>query len=214
MFDSGCRATHFGIETFNQESARIIGKGGNREKMIKTIHSIKENYGDSVCLASTFIFGLPHESVDSLRETGELLSSGASGLDTWNVKPLRIHQINRPFVSELERDYHKYGYKLLELDRHSNMWIWENEHTSYHECAALSQEYTIKGFNEDTTVPNSQEVFWAATSGVNFKEMLNKPISKINWNEITEKKSAKALEYKQKLYAHVGLSLDEIRSTK
>ena len=214
LFDSGCRATHFGIETFNQETGKIIGKGGNREKMIQTIHAIKAEYGKSVCLASTFIFGLPHESVESLRETGELLSSGASKLDTWNIKPLRIHQTNRPFVSELERDYPKYGYKLLELDRHSNMWIWENEQTSYHECAALSQEYNSKGFNEETSVTNSQEVFWAATSGIDFKDMLNKPISKINWPDVADKKAAKSLEYKQKLCAHVGLSLDAMRSTK
>jgi hypothetical protein len=115
LVKSGLRAAFFGIETLNPRTAAAIGKGGNREQLVSVLKQIKEKYGDYVSLHGSFIFGLPHEDLDSIRKTGDFLLSNENPLDTWGVQPLNIRPSNKSytndFLSDIDKNFSKYGYK-------------------------------------------------------------------------------------------------------
>ena len=117
LFESGLTATHFGIETLNPKSAAAIGKGGNKEKMFETVQRIKDKYGNKVSLHASFIYGLPYESVESMRKTQEFLLSDKNPLDSWEVFPMQIkpsqNKLTNDFLSDIDKNYHKYGYREL-----------------------------------------------------------------------------------------------------
>ena len=150
LFDSGLRSASFGIETLNAKTASAIGKGGGRDKMFTTLKYIKDKYGDSVELFSGFIFGLPHEDIDSMKNTIDFLLNGDHYLDSWLVNPLNIRSSNgsytNDFLSDLDRNYKKYGYTDLgdedsSEDRRTRVgggaMNWKNEHTTRQEVREL-----------------------------------------------------------------------------
>lgn len=200
LFDSGLRACHFGIETLNKKTASLIGKGGDRDKMFDTVKYIKNKYGNSVSLNGTFIFGLPEESVESMKETGDALVSGESGLDSWYIHPLFIGTQQKKFLSKIELNYSEYGYTLLEWDQSINAYNWKNQHTCLNECSDLAYHYQVKGSKVSEKKINPLRGFYACIAGVNLEYTFNKPESTFDYHSLVTKKEDVSKKYKEKLF--------------
>jgi len=78
--EMGLVCAEFGIETMNKETGKYIGKLGDREKIIKILHDIKDVWKDDVYMSSGFIVGLPYETEDSIRQTMAWLESSDNPL--------------------------------------------------------------------------------------------------------------------------------------
>jgi hypothetical protein len=206
LFDSGCRSCYFGIETLHEKTARLIGKGGSRSKLLNTIKLIKDTYGDKISLLGSFIFGLPHEPVESLEKTAEQLLSNNTGLDTWRVHALSLNAAVNEFTSDLDKNYEKYGYVKLGL---IDQWLidWKSEYTSY-------QEMKIKVDNLNTQSDasgkkiNPMQPFQIASLGTDLAFSMNKPVNSFDWHQVDLMKRARAIEYKEKLAKHLNLDIE------
>jgi hypothetical protein len=197
LFDSGCRACYFGIETLDKTAASAVGKGGSREKLIDTLKLIKHRYGNLVTLHGSFIFGLPHESLDSMKKTADQLINNETSLDSWQPHVLKIRNSGNTFSSDIDNNYEKYGYTLTKFEH--GAWEWENSYTSSSQCRELADQTVQKGVNSQTSKITGLDAFYIAGLGSNLQESLNQPVLTFNWHQVSLKKKLRSKEYKKSL---------------
>ena len=210
LFNSGLRSAYFGIETFNEKTGKVIGKGGSRKKLILTTKLIKDRYGDLVSLHGSFIFGLPYESLDSMRQTSEQLISGETGLDSWSIQALNLSPTGRAYTSQLDRSYSDFGYTVNGIDEKKNLLIWENEHTNFYECVELASRELNNGIIAKSKKSTGLEAFYATSLGFDLSYLMNKVAADFDWHSVELKKRERAIEYKNALYKQIGNSLGSI----
>jgi len=219
LFDSGLRSAFFGIETLNPKTASIIGKGGNRTKMFKTVTDIKAKWGDLVSLHGSFIYGLPGEDSDSLQQTTDFLLSDENKLDSWGVTTLNIRpnvDYDNSFVSDIEKNYEKYGYTKIDehtrsggvdlaMNRQRHVLAWKNEHTDYYSLKKITEEINAKMY------PNLKidgaEAFRTCGLGIELDEILNKRHDDIPWNKLDQLHLKKVFEYKKLLAKNLNFDI-------
>lgn len=208
LFDSGLRACHFGIETLNPRTASIIGKGGNRLRMADTVHYIKSKYGNSVSLNGSFIFGLPEESVSSMKNTAEFLVDGGFGLDSWTIYPLQIFGSSNRYQSNLDLRYEQYGYTLGPWREDWKAFEWKNAETDFAEMVELSAYYNKYANEVSEKKLNGSESFYIASStGFDLEYSLNKPIRTFDWHSVELAKHQKVRAYRERLFSELGMPL-------
>jgi hypothetical protein len=216
LWKSGWRAAFFGIESLDAKAAAAIGKGGSREKLIGTLKELKRRYGDEISLTGSFIYGLPHESVASLERTTEWLLSDDCPLDAILINVLRIRSPELTkgkgsgFVSELDRDWAKYGYTDLGTRDNrieAGTMMWQNEHTSFEYLTEwvsqihhqVHDQYSKKGRQM------GRESF--SIAGLTGKLKLNRFMADINYYKLDQRKLKRARLYKEKLWAGCSVPL-------
>lgn len=221
LFDSGLRSASFGIETLNAKTGAAIGKGGSRNKMFTTLKYIKDKYGDSVELASGFIFGLPHEDMDSMKNTINFLVNGDHCLDTWIFNPLMIRSstgsYTNDFLSEVDRNPKKYGYTdlgdgSLSYDRRTRVggdsMNWKNQYTTREEvvelCNAANTMQTAKTTGDP--VIKGLTAFFLSSYGIPLDLLLCKPHKKEQTMLLNARKQSRLKEYKNILYKTMNIA--------
>jgi len=222
LFDSGCRAAFFGIETLNLRTAQAIGKGGSREKLFATLRYLKSKYGNQVNLHGGFIFGLPYEPVSSMQDTAEFLLADDCPLDSWNVQPLNIRPGNQNydngFLSDLDRNYQQYGYRDLgtkksdgsiysHIRQEFGNMIWANEHTDRLEMENMVTELRRLKAQRGVDRITGQGAFYIASLGVDLSLILNRLESEIDWYQIDQLKLRRATDYKRILAEQCGVPM-------
>lgn len=221
LFESGCVSAFFGIETFNQTAAKIIGKGGSRPELFKVLHRIKDKYGKSVSLHGNFIFGLPGEPLEEMKSTADFLLSDENPLDTWKLSPLTMKETITgfpiEFLSDFDLNSKKYGYRAMSKTheliikfqqltgddmyapnrRSTTEMFWENDHTNIFEVTDLVTEVSKKQSKRCVT---GQTAFTISGLGVSLDKTLNKDFSEMDWGLFDSLKLNRAREYKKIIY--------------
>lgn len=215
LFDSGCRACFFGIETLDSAAGSIIGKGGDRQRLIDCLHFIKSQYGSLVNLYGSFIFGLPKESKQSMIHTGETLLQGQIPLDGWNIVALKIYGDTVKFRSKIDSDYAKYGYQLRGLRREydkstgsrgagsGGFYDWVSPITDYDECVDLAGSI-MRQYHASTQhrLPGI-ESFYIASTGFDLSSSLNHQVRELDWPELLNAKQTYVKNYHSLLCRHL-----------
>jgi len=113
LMKAGFKGMHFGIETFNEQAGKIIGKGMPPDKMKEGLVDIKRRY-PSLHTTSTFIVGLPYETREEILQSLDWLVS-TKALDFWSYNPLIIPKRD-PTVhhSYFTDNYKLYGYNVMD----------------------------------------------------------------------------------------------------
>ena len=68
LVESGIEYAHYGIETLIPDSAVAIGKGWNPEEQMQYIRELKADKFKDVFLHSNFMYGLPEDTLEGLKE--------------------------------------------------------------------------------------------------------------------------------------------------
>lgn len=106
--DGGLKGAFFGIETFNHESAKIIGKGLHPEKVIEELHIFKDKF-PYVGTEAGFIVGLPKETKESVHKWSNMILEEDFPLDAAIMAPLSIaSNPNKIYKSIFEQDSDKW----------------------------------------------------------------------------------------------------------
>jgi len=233
LYEIGVRFFYFGIETLNERTGRIIGKGGSRAKQKQMLETIKKTYPD-VRTHGSFIVGLPEESVSSVVQTIDELSSGSIALDSYGVKPLKIYDHNnRMWSSDIDVNYEKYGYEILcregekisatdassgkvaltnlvDRDRHYPGYVWKNQHMDLYKANELADYAKMKS-NTDSSLPFQWSRLSLLNYGYGFDDILKLTISDNFWNNIKQKRIDFLKNYKKMLFAELDTYKYEIK---
>ena len=190
--EMGVASSFFGLETFNNESGKCIGKGLDRDKQLETLQKLKDTWGPDVLLHGGFIMGLPYETKETAKEWTDLLIRRETALDSISVNPLYLvpdrkikeGKTSRVFFSEFDLNYKKYGYIKTKEG-------WKNDHWEPMEAVTFAREVMQKF---EATNPNKDPLANNYRAAMHPVALMNSRIidPEISWKDIiTPQKSLK-----------------------
>lgn len=132
LMDIGFRAARFGIETINDRSGKIVGKGLGRARIEETLYKLKDIWKDKVLIEGSFIVGLPYDNQETVLELDEWLQRMIKDdiFRTVIIAPLNMDPFNQK--TKMFNNPEKYGYKFdLSNEDNKNKNYWYKDDYSY-----------------------------------------------------------------------------------
>lgn len=179
----------YGIETFNHESGKIIGKGMDPEKVKQGLLDMKKyflNNGDGYYRGMiALIVGLPKETKESILSTIKWVKENWQGQSV-DLTPLEIpinEYANK--LAELGKNWHVMGYKKIEGDLWTpqgmdagynrgygrSVLAWKTEHMDINWSKQISHEFHCS--SDAPQGINNWMIDWGTNSGLTLKETLD-----------------------------------------
>jgi radical SAM superfamily enzyme YgiQ (UPF0313 family) len=155
----GLSSAFLGVETFNKQSGKVIGKAMDGDKMKEFLYDLKAtHWGSDIKIIVALISGLPGETSQSHRETADwILDTKNNLVDRIRANPLVILNPiynSAKYKSEFELNAAKYGFYWT-----NNVGEWKNlsnEVKSFDQAYELSKELTdcARATDRDTHTTN------------------------------------------------------------
>lgn len=113
LLDMGLESCSFGIETVNDSSGKVIGKGLGKNRIEETLSFLRTAWGDKVFVNASFILGLKYDNHETALELDNWLEEQFSkqNLHMVFVKPLYI--MPNTGISYLDKNYSEQGYRKI-----------------------------------------------------------------------------------------------------
>lgn len=213
--DMGIAETYFGIETFNSQTAKFIGKGMAQEKIVDTLYKCKEVWGERSYLAAGIIVGLPYETTKTLQPAIDFFRREDCPIDLANFFPLSIignHDLVKyMYMSEIDRNYSKYGYYFPNPETNYYKWRKDDQTdiNSYEQAEQIANtvnktlprklckgSFYISSFNDERfkdrerTLDLTDEEYKKIIGEVDFADLLYKTVTRDYFNPLIDKLSA------------------------
>lgn len=208
LLESGLRGAYCGVETLNSKTAKLMGKGSNKEKLISTLKYIKSKWGDQVMVSAGFMLGLPEESLESMYNTIHMLQTKEFPVDTWHFYPTAIrddyNEHANTYHSEIDQNYTKYGYRRLGKDDYH--LDWENDYTSWQEVKKIATDAQQYSFDHGLAKIDAMTTFIIASLGFDLDYSRNKISADIPWDKLYHRKLDRAQQYKDRIYEVQGMT--------
>lgn len=172
LIDLGLRGAHFGLESYNDQSRRLVGRSNEMARVVDAIRSLKSQSPRRIGTLATFIVGLPHDTKDQLEGYNQhLISAENDYLDAWMFGGLMIRnkfagqvvEFNpdpgqNKDASAMERNPEKYGYTVSKISGDALGAAWKNAHMTSLEANQIAQR-----FNEQSTAHRSYGGWYVAS---------------------------------------------------
>lgn len=199
LYNIGVRAFYFGIETLNETTGRLIGKGYNREKQIEMISTIRHKY-PGISMHGSFILGLPNEPKESFMNTVDQLLDGSIPLHSWMMKPLMLHgDTSLSFLSDLDINHTKYGYKIL--GSHDGHLYWVNEHIDLGAAAYICKNFIAESRKKKYFNVPGHDAFEFVNYGYNFGDTMSTTFAEFRFDIVKDTVVTNFIsEYKSQLF--------------
>jgi hypothetical protein len=118
--DIGLVSAFIGIETINDRSGRIVGKGLGKQRIEEALEHCSNIWKGDVHVEAHFIIGLPNDNTDTVTE-----------LTNWTVKQFELGRIHKAIAqplnvnpslgkSDIDKNPDKFGYEILKLEYNRN----------------------------------------------------------------------------------------------
>lgn len=142
--ESGLISTFFGIESFNYEASKLIGKGWIGKYGKEFLLRLKEDWGNDITLALGLITGLIGETEQDLWDTNNWCIENE--IARWNYYPLVIHASKTGPLSEFDINHSLYGYTMDPTPTNpdnwtSDTWTFSSARTLAMQLNKASSEY-------------------------------------------------------------------------
>jgi hypothetical protein len=202
--ESGLRGPYFGIESFNKEASKSIGKGWNGVHGKEFLLELMQKWGDEVRLSVGLIVGLNPETAEELDETEEWCIQNK--IPNWWWNGLHISSLIMLDSSIFDKNSTEYGYIFPDSNKHH---YWENGQWNYNLAVQKSLELNTRSFPH-LTVSGFVLADISGMIGKSMKEVILLP--RLDQNQIAEiaeltwEKSGKRVQD----YVNYQLSLNEV----
>jgi len=212
--DMGIAETYFGLETFNPKTAKFIGKGMASNKIVDTLYQCKEAWGDRSYLHAGIIVGLPYETQSSIQIAADFFSRSDCPIDLASVFPLSIignhDAIKYMYMSELDRNYSKYGYYFPNPEENYYKWVKHDDtdinsfeqaaeiadsinstltHQRYRGCFYTSSFSDSRINNREKNLDLTDDEYQSLVKSINFTELFYETVKRDYLNPLITKLS-------------------------
>lgn len=143
----GIKFILYGLETWNSETAKIIRKGGSKERKIEALKLARETWGAEVFISASMIVGLPNDTKQSFEDFITWYDvEGYNYIDHIFIAPLHLlpNEDKNPykiFISDMDANKEKFGYSFT----NDNRWVKSESDTgdirTRDEAATLTKDY-------------------------------------------------------------------------
>lgn len=143
LFDMGIRGAFFGIETLNDDARKTILKGFSSEKLLRILEQVNSKW-KNVSITSSFIYGLPGDTPESIRDWTDNIIYGSDIFNKHDLifQALYILGKSATYKSDFDEDMEKYNYKIVPGKK-----SWVNDVTDFTEMFAMAKEANLKTKN-------------------------------------------------------------------
>jgi hypothetical protein len=167
LIDLGLRGAWIGLESFRDDSRKVVGRSGEFKRIREQVCLLKQKSKHYIGTLGSFVVGLPHDSIDEIYQWNEdLCQDNRQFLDLWFHFPLFIakRSIGEKIIfnnssitsttsetnqSLIEKNPGKYGYTIVEDDTlfdgvsqvHAT---WKNKHMDSHQATNLCKSLWLK----------------------------------------------------------------------
>lgn len=145
---------YYGVESFNHQAVKFVGKGMHPDKVKQGLLDAKNyfnTHSNNMFIATlSLICGLPHETVESLKETEQWLE--ANWMDQ-NIIAWAFEMTDDDYSeqSKISKNYEKYGYRKLPMSipdalggtiphQHTSLVNWENDHMNFTQAVSIANK--------------------------------------------------------------------------
>lgn len=153
LTEMGLIGTYFGIETFQADSAKAIGKGLAPNKVKDRLYWLNEKWKTKVNIGAGFILGLPYDTYDYFDELIEWCIQSDVPLQQISFYPLFLfarnkNNVNRlsAYSSEFSLNPEIYGYVF---NKNPMEWELTSQNLSYNECKNLAGNFNALVINNN-----------------------------------------------------------------
>jgi coproporphyrinogen III oxidase-like Fe-S oxidoreductase len=193
--DSGLRSAFFGIESFQAEGSKAIGKGWNGQHAKEFLLQLKEHWKDKTNWWMGMIVGLPGWSKE--QEDLDLKWMIENDMSCWWHWALYINPANvingQQWVSEFEKNYEKYGYKFTE----DNFVNWTNGNLVHTELQAIAESLNEQSYKYKK-VAGFRIGEFSTTLKCKMQELVNVRESEVPYNLLLENTQQFVTDYIRK----------------
>lgn len=118
LYDIGVRSAMHGLETWNDDTTKIIKKG-NKQRKINGMKKAKEIWKDDVYINCFYIVGLPKDTTQDVFDFIDFYKQGGyKYIDNITAFPLYLRNLNKQQSkyaeqSEIEKNKENYGYTMI-----------------------------------------------------------------------------------------------------
>ena len=171
----GLRSVFFGLESLNDESLKVIGKGIKSEKIIKPLNLCRKEWPE-INIHTNYIIGLPKETPDTLNNWINWVISDDNPADSFRFNTLRISRQSY-WQSEFSIDPFKFGYVLKDNG-------WANEIWDSKQVDKLVYEYTKKAYLSKRLKIGDLDVMNMVNLGYTFENIKYLSYNDLNLNKL------------------------------
>lgn len=133
-----------GIETFNKESGKRVGKGADPDKLKDFIVDLLEKYPD-LRLQLNIVIGLPSDTEEKIYETVDWLVENKHLNIIARFNPLGIRSSDGNFGSLMSKNLEKYGYTAIRVEpRPRGTIFWQSNTMNLDDAKRIHREATKK----------------------------------------------------------------------
>jgi len=184
LLDSGIKAAFFGIESFNKEASKMIGKGWCGIRGKEWLPVLKEKLWDNkVSFFLSFIAGLEPETPEQLHSTVDWCLENK--MDDWKFQPLFLYKqtnSSQEWLSEFDKNYNEYGYKIP-IDSAPRYWV--SDHWNFSKAAKIVEELHARSLNHRRFA--GWAMFNASNLNYDLKFLKDKNYGSLNSEEVTQR---------------------------
>lgn len=174
--DLGVKAGFFGVESFNDKSASLIGKGLPSAAVKDMLYQVKDNFGPEFCSQIGIICGLPLETPETFANGMDWMLAKDSPVDSYRINPLYIGPSIYP--SEFSLEYEKYGYTRTNDGRD-----WVNDIWNSTIVANITDEYHRIGHYSGKQKLGNFELFAFLNYGYELSDLKDIPNKDLDWKK-------------------------------
>jgi radical SAM superfamily enzyme YgiQ (UPF0313 family) len=171
--ESGLVGTFFGVESFNKEANKVIGKTASKERIMENLWKCKDIWKDDVIINLGLILGLPNDTIDTCTEWLTDSLHKDSPVDYAAIAPLQLNPVSNAdpqFQSDMELDYKKYGYTF-----HENRWT-NNVGMTVYDATRLKEQFDNYQLEQHLYLKNWYDPHRATTLGISEEKFYNTSI--------------------------------------
>lgn len=116
MKKMGIKSVFFGIETTNDKSGKIVGKGLGLSRINQTLDMLYDKWQNQIHITASLIFGLPNDNQESVKEMSDwaIEKIKSKRIHIVTSQPLTIHPTLGK--AEIDKNPEKFGYKITDLE--------------------------------------------------------------------------------------------------
>jgi len=189
--EMGLASPFFGIESLNQKSASIIGKGMNVDKAKEFLLELYYiHWNKRMPITCSFIVGLPYETKDSIYNTYNWLKTTPLSSIFF---PLAL--IDKTiYKSEFNSNYKKFGYDFDEQTGY-----WKNDNFNLNEATEIAEKFN-KELMRKENIPSSWVLMTLLNHGYTLEEATKIKMKDLRHIRILVHRERKVKEYRDRLF--------------
>jgi hypothetical protein len=193
--DLGMITCILGIETFDAESGKAIGKSTAPERIKEILYMMKDQTNPPQ-IQSGFIIGLPNDNPKTLEQWLPWIDDPNCPIDKIHSNTLQLGS-----GSDISVNPEKYGYTIT----NPQTGAWANKHWTQQEADEYITQWQRRWWDNGRLRLAGWEYMGFLEAGYTEQQLKNTTLDKLDWNDVRLRRQSKWENYRDQVLAYESI---------